>query len=383
MIGPAKAHYCKRERGYLSFSDIWYLATVSRHCKSLANQIFWNKHRLDFSRPQLNTFNHILHSALAYIDRYGYNDDTIDHTVLQSVSNRLAVEFYDRTPLKNWEPCLDFFLDKTLGITLDHVLLDASLDIVPNLPLTSDFQTLSRPLDENTIAEYSTNSSSEFFFLPTRKGRLITAFLTTLFPTLTALFDTEKTTEIHHRLLLNHINRHLDNLINRYHSHYKRRLSPLVSSSTRSNVITQHQNQVIRLRFRIIIRFVGTLVVQTELLSPVDLNVITRQRIQTFFSTLVSPTATTATTTTASSSKNDKHYNMLWLDETEFQMSILLDMMRALLSRHSSDWDSSYKELQGVTTLLNNTVSALSKKKESVIPQQEHQISKKRNTSIS
>jgi hypothetical protein len=114
-------------------------------------------------------------------------------------------------------------------------------------------------------------------------------------------------------------------------------------------------------------------------LSSVDLNLITRQRIQAFFSTPLSPTAET---TTVPNTKNDKRYNKLWLDETEFQMSILLDMMRALLSWHSSIWDSSYKELQVVTTLLNNTVSALSKRKESILPQQEQHVSKKRKTSI-
>lgn len=359
----------------LCFSDLWYLATTSRRCRALAHQIIWHKYHIDLTRPHLNAFNHFLHSALAFVERHGYTNDSIDHTVLQSVSNRLAVEFYDRSPLKNWEPCLDFFLDKTLGITLDHVLLDANLDTVPRLALI-DFQALCS-MDKNIVA--SINHDSEHY--PTRKGQLMCTFITTLYPTLAALFDTEKTIEIHHRLLLTHINRHLDTLTNRYHTHYKRRI--MIDSSPKSNrasalIAAQTHNQYIRRKFRILIRFIGTLV-QTDLLTSTDVDTITSQRIQPFFSSYgectespnkiyavslppsppLHPLPHMPTEPVQRISKPLKYYNWsMWLEEVEFQMSILVDLMRAVLSRQSPQWGPS-KELHMVATMLNDTVSNL------------------------
>ncbi|KAI8875760.1 hypothetical protein K501DRAFT_263295 [Backusella circina FSU 941] len=360
----------------LSFSDLWYFATSSRRCRALAHQIIWHKYHIDLTRPHLNAFNHFLHSALAFVERHGYINDSIDHTVLQSVSNRLAVEFYDRSPLKNWEPCLDFFLDKTLGITLDHVLIDANLDTVPRLPLI-DFQALCS-MDKNIVANI--DHDSEHY--PTRKGQLLCNFITTLYPTLAALFDTEKTIKIHHRLLLTHLNRHLDTLTSRYHSHYKRRI--MINLSPKSNrasalLAAQIHNQYIQLKFRILIRFIGTLV-QADLLTSTDVDTITSQRIQPFFLSY----GESNTPTTESSHKRRavslppspplhplshkptepvpkplKYCSWpLWLEEVEFQMSILVDLIRAVLSRQSPQWGPS-KELHMVATMLNDTVSNL------------------------
>ncbi|KAI7891329.1 uncharacterized protein EV154DRAFT_508756 [Mucor mucedo] len=359
---------------YLSFADLWYLATGSRHCRALSHQIIWHRYRIDLSRPQLNAFNHIVHAALAYISRHGYNkNNAIDQTIIQSVSNRLAVEIYDRSPLKNWEPCLDFFLDKTLGIILDHVFLDPLLDT-----------TTSAILDQPTITNLSKNQHllvTEFY--PTRTGRLMTNFLTTLYPTMIALFETEPTTEIHHRLLLNHINRHLDSLSSRYHNHHRRRL--LLNTSPRSTRVTalaavQQHNQFLRLNFRILIRFIGTLV-QTDLLSANDLDIITRQRIQFFFLTFQQVVHTNDDIAGDPQKRKFKRseqqpqqqyqqilfYNSLksknsycwqmWLEEIEFQMEIFLDLRRAVLL--SQQGDPITDDLSTVSTMLDNTVSAL------------------------
>ncbi|KAI9359415.1 hypothetical protein BD770DRAFT_385993 [Pilaira anomala] len=365
---------------YLSFADLWYLATSSRHCRVISHQIIWHRYHIDLSRPQLNTFNHIVHAALAYISRHGYNsNNTMDHTILQSVSNRLAVEIYDRSPLKNWEPCLDFFLDKTLGIILDHVFLDPLLDTVQKHATFTDLLIQSRKtvcLDHQQQQPILTNLSHSSFvteFYPTRLGSLITGFLTTLYPTLIALFETEPTTEIHHRLLLNHINRHLDSLSSRYHNHHRRRLilnsaSPRTARAT-SLAAVQHHHEFLRLNFRILIRLIGTLV-QTELLSANDLDIITRQRIQFFFLTFQQVVQPPPPPPPHPSTKEDQHqicfYNVLktnqhhscwqmWLEEIEFQMEIFLDLTRAvcLLKDHQR------QDLNTVSSLLDSTVNTL------------------------
>lgn len=394
---------------YLTFADLWYLATSTRHCRAIAHQIIWHRYHIDFSRPQLNTFTHIVHAALAYTSRHGYNkNNIIDHTIIQSVSNRLAVEIYDRSPLKNWEPCLDFFLDKTLGIILDHVLLDPLLDTVPkhstitaDLRFTKKRKTTSAILDQPTGTNNTNLSNNQHLipseFHPTRMGKLMTTFLTTLYPTMIALFEIEPTTEIHHRLLLNHINRHLDNLSSRYHNHHRRRL--LLNASPRSTRVTalaavmQH-NQYLKLNFRILTRFIGTLV-QTDLLSVNDLNMFIRERIQFFFLTFQQVVHTSEEVSEEEQkplkkkikyhhqqqhahqslqqqqqqhislydtlkSKNSSICWQIWLEEIEFQMEIFLDLTIAVLIIQKQDQiESRTEELDTVSTMLDNTVSAL------------------------
>ncbi|KAI8086819.1 uncharacterized protein B0P05DRAFT_532498 [Gilbertella persicaria] len=350
---------------FLSFADLWYLAICSHHCKAIAHQIIWHRYRIDLSKKQLPAFELTVHAALAYVSRHGYKaNNSIDHTIIQSVANRLVVEIYDRTPLKNWQHSLDFLLDKTLGIIIDHVFLDPLLDIVPK----------HSSYNNNTKAPYPLLSSE---FHPTRMGRLITNFLTTMFPTMMALFETEPTTEIHHRLLVNHINRHLDNLTSRYHSHHKRSLLLITSpgsarSATVASTIHQH-NQLLRLNFRILIRLIGTLV-QTDLLSANDLDIITRQRVQFFFLTSSSEDDYPRKKRTRYTRKIQKEDQValyeslknhatqycwqMWLEEIEFQMEIFLDLTRAVLLLQEQT-SQSRTDLNVVSTLLDNTVSAL------------------------
>ncbi|CAO3629994.1 unnamed protein product [Mucor hiemalis] len=385
---------------YLSFADLWYLATSSRQSKAVAHQIISNRYHIDLSRPQLNTFNHIVHAALAYISRHGYKDNAIDHIVIQSVSNRLAVEIYDRSPLRNWEPCLDFFLDKTLGIVLDHVLLDPLLDTVPRHTTVSDLRFSKKRKAPGTIPDNAnTNLSNQYLFpsefYPTRMGKLMTTFLTTLYPTLIALFETEPTTEMHHRLLLNHINRHLENLSSRYHIHHRRRLALNASPrSTRDKALTaviQH-NQYLKLNFLVLIRFIGTLV-QTDLLSMNDLNMFIREHIQFFFLTFQQVVRTNEDAQVDDQQPLKKkvkyqrkpipsiqqlkqqqqiHHIMIydslknknnicwqmWLEEIEFQMEVFLDLTVAVLFLQKQDqMEPGTEDFNTVSTMLDDTVS--------------------------
>jgi hypothetical protein len=247
----------------------------------------------------------------------------------------------------------------------------------------------------NKILEPSSNNSYHrqllmTEFCPTRMGRLMTSFLTTLYPTMIALFETEPTTEIHHRLLLNHINRHIDTMASRYHNHHQRRLLLIGSPrSARASAVAavQQQSQLLRLNFRILIRLIGTLV-QTDLLSANDLDIMTRQRIKFFF--LTSNTTTTSksdnetddddhhrplkkkvkyqqqeptvttTVTFYESLKNNNTAHYCWqmcLEEIEFQMEIFLDLTRAILLLEQQSRTTT--DLNMVSSMLDDAVSAL------------------------
>lgn len=341
---------------HLHFADLWYLATASRSCRKLAHHIIWHKYAIDLYKPRLNVFSHLVHSAVAYVCRHGRisslvstfpestasapppTRDMANHHVLQSVANRLAVEIYDRSPLQDWEPSLDFLVDKTLGILLDHVLLDTCLDTIPDIEPPRTNLTL---LTKNTIPQIK-----QCPYSPTRMGKLITDFLTILYPTLTALFD-DHAASIHHRLLINHLNRHLDALTHRYHYHHKRRLDckhmkawALMNRSVRHSVL-------------VLVRFMGTLV-QTDLLTANDLRVLTHQRIVALF--LVDQCH-----------QQDENSNKLrsmmaslprrgWMDEIEFQMTILLDLVRAMIGRQSVRWDA-HMELDLFASMFRNALA--------------------------
>ncbi|KAI8341962.1 hypothetical protein BC941DRAFT_414999 [Chlamydoabsidia padenii] len=376
---------------YLHFADLWYLATASRSCRKLAHHIIWHKYGIDLYKPRLNAYSHLVHSAVAYVCRHGHlstpslasssttimatqplnspplsssshllnsttastaaastgtttppptppisPSDITNHHVLQSVANRLAVEIYDRSPLRDWEPCLDFLVDKTLGILLDHVLLDTCLDTIPDIETTGITHLTTTTIPQIKECPYS----------PTRMGKLITDFLTTLYPTLTALFDDHAAT-IYHRLLINHLNRHLDALTHRYHYHHKRRLDCKHMKAWRL------MNRSVRHSVLVLIRFMGTLV-QTDLLTAADLRVLTHQRIVALF--LVQQCH-----------QQDENSNKLrsmmaslsrrgWMDEIEFQITILLDLVRAIIGRQSIRWDADM-ELDLFATMFKNAVS--------------------------
>ncbi|ORZ09450.1 hypothetical protein BCR42DRAFT_118108 [Absidia repens] len=374
---------------YVSFADLWYFGTASHSCRKLAHHIIWHKYGIDLSKPRLHAFDHLVHSAVAYVCRHGhissshssspppalqrssstsstssaFSTTSIDssssetsisststsssvitnHHVLQGVANRLAVEIYDRSPLRDWEPCLDFLVDKTLGILLDHVLLDTCLDTIPDIDTTTTSTTTNLTLLTDTIPRIK-----ECPYSPTRMGKLITDFLTILYPTLTALFD-DHAASIHHRLLINHLNRHLDALTHRYHYHHKRRLD---CKHMKAWLL---MNRAVRHSVLVLVRFMGTLA-QTDLLTATDLRVLTHQRIVALF--LVQQQR---------HHQQDENSNKLrsimaslsrrgWMDEIEFQMTILLDLVRAMIGRQSIRWDADM-ELDLFASMLKNAVT--------------------------
>ncbi|ORY97614.1 hypothetical protein BCR43DRAFT_490059 [Syncephalastrum racemosum] len=371
--------------GYWSFADLWYLGTCSRKCRTLVHQLIWHKYHIDLARPKINSFNHLVHSAVAFVSRHGYkhgngygdssnNDEQIDHRMLQFVANRLSVEIYERTPQQNWQPSLDFFLDRTLGIILDHVVLDPSLDPLPN-SCVSDLQHIGRLLtsgnrrrrhdaiDENDDdVSHPIQHNMGTKYAATRMGKLMTHFLVTLYPTLTAMFDdTDPACAIHHRLLLAHLSRHLDGLTHRYHQQQRRRIIEQRSLSPPSRHCLS-----VRHGFRVLVQFIGTLV-QTDLLTATDLHILTRQRIIAFFiHNRLLPSSTHADK--ALVLQHHQHWRV-WIEEVEFQIAVLLDLLRAVVCRQYTLWDSG-KELNIFATMLNDTVSTLiSSKSSPVLPE--------------
>ncbi|KAG2223723.1 hypothetical protein INT45_003447 [Circinella minor] len=394
---------------YLSFSDLWYFGTSSRSCQKLAHQLVWHKYHIDLARQRINSFNHLIHASIAYVCRHGYDDQhDINHTAIQSVANRLAVEIYDRTPQLNWAPCLDFLLDKALGIMLDHVLYDPSLDPLPHQQHNQGGSSSSPSAEAAAVAEVAANSNDlptmlsqgkKQKYASTPMGRLMTTLLVTLYPTLTALFDADPASAIHHRLLLAHISRHLDILTRRYHQQHRRRVSS-------GGSLSFARTESVRHGFRVLIQFIGNLC-QTELMTAADLHILTRQRIIAFFISYQSTTnnnntstninhhsdtnkknnAANTTTTTSTTmtmlnpnnSNNDTSLKIssiqpqktttmvsttdsscwrLWMDEIEFQTAVLLDLLRAVVCRQYTRFDSG-KELNMFASMLNETVSTL------------------------
>ncbi|KAG0171102.1 hypothetical protein DFQ28_001200 [Apophysomyces sp. BC1034] len=269
-----------RIASHLIFDDIYYLTLCSKATRHLAQQILYHKYHIDLTRPE--SFNRLVHAASAFVGRHGYVGHTIHAPVLQDVANRLAVEIYDRSPSRNWEACLDFYLDKTLGIIMDHVVLDPFMDPLPTAPVAGH---------ENTAE----------VFLPSQMGRLMAHLLSTLYPTLTAMFESEAAT-IHHRLLISHLSRHLDSMTYRYSQQHKK-------NNNRSFELA------LRHRLRVFVRFIGELV-QADLVSPSDLHILTRQPVP-------------------SPLKRQKHGHAL-----DFQVDVLRDLARTLTCRHLSRFDS-------------------------------------------
>ncbi|KAL0094666.1 hypothetical protein F4703DRAFT_1902466 [Phycomyces blakesleeanus] len=319
----------------LAFDDIFYFATCSRQAQSVAHQLMWHKYGIDLTKPRLNSYSHLVHSAVAFLHRHATTSSNIqtNSPTLQGVANRLAVEIYDRSPSRNWEPCLDYYLDKTFFILLDHVLRDPALD----------------PLPEDIVPKPPKTE-----YCPTHMGRLMTNFLATLYPTLTAMFETNPVDAIHHRLLITHLNRHLDSLTQRLNSYHRNSFQIKLPISTARLRSLRILNQSLRRGFRVLVRFIGTLA-QTDLLSPADLHVLTQQRILTFF-LVHRPSSTT----------NECPWHQP-IEEIEFKMTVMTDLIQAMSCRQSSRCDSG-KELQRFISLLTESISSLVDPKTITLP---------------
>ncbi|KAI9314278.1 hypothetical protein BX666DRAFT_2029803 [Dichotomocladium elegans] len=261
----------------LDFSDLWSFAHTNRSCQKLARQILWRKHRLDLD--SIDTFEHLIHSAMAYVCRYGTD-------ALEPVADRLAFSIYGATPHFHWEPSLRNLLDKSIRIMLDHVVHDKEKD--------------------DTDARIS------------RMGQLISELLALLYPALTAVFDTHIVRDIHHRLLITHIDRHIRHLL----------------------IHDRDNQQQRRDDFRAFVRFVGTLL-QNEFVTIIDLQVLAEQWI-----------AHLQQQSLSSIPPEQK------IKEAELRSMALLDLLRAVVCRQQGQLHSA-KEMHTFACLVKQSVSIL------------------------
>lgn len=391
---------------YLNYNDIWCLGTCSRQTRVLSYQILKQKYGIDLIQPRIiNPFGHLIHSAVAYIERYGVvssstspQTTTIETSVLQSVANHMAIAIYDRIPSKTGRAIsLDFLLDKTLGILLDHCLHDPTLMIDPQQEnVDSDNNTNNKNVDyseklgeimsstqqqeqqhqvNSTEVDYTATAieeeeEEEDIYAIKSTGILMVDYLAVFYQIISALFDTESASDIHHRLLLNHLNGLLKNIKHKYHVYH----TNLSSYSHKAPIINPYQPHNYNDDFKLFIKFLCTLI-QTDLVTAKDIEDFTLHHINNFFMTrpsdvsftaeggfkivLRNPNQNLAIINTVTKDKKPAFYYQykLWLQETQFRISILLDLIRAIVQKHYSS--SSPPELKQFTFLLQDAVSAL------------------------
>ncbi|KAI7875247.1 uncharacterized protein EV154DRAFT_388555, partial [Mucor mucedo] len=248
---------------YVEFSDVWYLGTCSRQCRLLAYQILKQHYNIDLIQPRIiNPFGHLVHAAVAFLGRHGIQNQAIQPAVLQSVANHMAIAIFDRIPNKKERSVsLDFLLDKTLGLLLDHFVYDPTLKL--RLELKEN-----QPECNKLVDIYAIKST----------GVLMVDFLATLAQTVSSLFDTEEANEIHHRLLNFHLHRILDLIKRKYHTYH----TNLSSYSHDAPMIGQKKPQADNQEFQLFIQFLCALI-QTDLFTLKDLEDLTYHHITSFF----------------------------------------------------------------------------------------------------
>jgi hypothetical protein len=317
---------------YLEFSDIWYLGTCSRSTRLLAYRLLNTKYQIDLIRPRIiSPFNQLLHGAVAFLGRHGYSCENarvvIEPVVLQSVANHMVIAMHDRIPTKIGRSfSLDFILDKTLGLLIDHSLHDPTLRIGFSGTTNID----PKFMEDLQKQQQDGAGTSDLYSTIEPTGILLVDYLATLYPTLTALFDTESTDEIHHRLLIGHINRHFDHLRIEYHN---------------------NKNDLAEIKFCLFIRFICALI-KTNLVTPSDIKNLVQDRISAFFMT--QPSDVILSDGSLIFLKNIEW--KLWLNEIQLRLKVLIELMKALIRQHYGD----PSELYYVNAILQETARAFS-----------------------
>lgn len=347
---------------YVDFSDIWYFGTCSRQSRFLSYQILKQHYNIDLIQPRIiNPCDQLIHAAVAYLGRYGIQKQVIQPTVLQSVANHMAIVIFDRIPNRTERAIsLDFLLDKTLGLLLDHFLYDPSLK----------WDKVSKENEERlTCMQQQTEfDDSRDIYAIKSTGVLMVDFLATLYQTISVLFDAESASDIHHRLLKSHLHRILEIIKHKYHV-YHTNLSSFSHNAPLINLKNTHNYSH---DFQLFIRFLCALI-QTDLLTSKDAEEFTFHHINSFFMTRPSDVSFTTLggfkiilrnanenltiINTATKNKRPAFYYQwkLWLQETQFRLNILLDLIRATVHKDGS----LPTEFKYFTALLQDSVSAL------------------------
>ncbi|KAI8080970.1 hypothetical protein BDF21DRAFT_418153 [Thamnidium elegans] len=352
---------------YLEFSDIWYLSTCSHPLRILSYNILKQHYNIDLIRPRIiNPLNNLVHAAVAYLGRHGIENKTIQPHVLQSVANHMAMAIYDRLPsATDRVVSLDFLLDKTLSVLLDHCLSDPTLppdsnncNIATGNPTTPEYV----PLDSTTKDEHIDIFGSK------QTGVLMIDFLVALNQNISVLFDTELADELHHRLLIDHLHRLLDSIKCKYHA-YHINLSSYSQNIPNINIRqTSHWDDL-----KSFTKVICALV-QTNLVTAKDVEEIASYHINQFFLTRPSDVSLTTqdgfkilirnpnsnlmivNSVTKHESPAFYYQWKLWLQETLLRLSIMLDIFRSIIGKP----DASPPEIGQLSLLLQETAAAVS-----------------------
>lgn len=350
---------------HLTFSDLWYLGICSHNYRTLSYQLIHQQYAIDLIQPRvINPLNNLIHAAVAYLGHYGYKNNKVQLYIIQSVANQLVLEIDDRLPTSNdREASLDFLLDKTLSVLLDHCLHDPTL---PSSTHSPDQIHGSLPIHIRTDRheEEEEVSSTGISFV----GVVMVDFLVIFYEILMYLFSSDRAFEIYHRLLINHLHRILDTIKHNYHT-YHITLSSYSQNTPELNIQqTKHCQE-----FKQFINLL-CLLIETNLVTNEDIEAIVVHRINSFFMTRPSdvtfttlggfkilirnPNSSLVIVNTVTKHKSPAFYYQwkLWLQETLFRLRILLDLFRCIISKPGA----SPPEFNQLSQLLQETVSAIS-----------------------
>ncbi|KAI8062840.1 uncharacterized protein B0P05DRAFT_574431 [Gilbertella persicaria] len=350
---------------YLGFSDIWYLGTCSHKSRQIAHQIIRSKYHIDLHSSLIHPFSHFVHAAVAYLGRYGLVQNRIEPSVLQSVANHLAIAIHDRLPTSsNRAFSYDFLLNETLGILFDHALLDPTLHAAPPpLELKLRKEDLGQKLDDlqtealDTTDPYALQSA----------GVLMIDFLMLLQSILEILFDQECSVDTYRLLLLFHLKRILNNVREQYHLYHTHASAYPVSEPFHMEKATYPFHQFLKF---------FCLMVQTDVLSPKDVDDFASEHLAQFFVTkpfdvgfsllnefkifVRHPHQDLAQVNTVTQEKTPALYYLwkLWLQEIQLRQHALLVALKAMIKKCMNQ--GVQPSCSQITSMLKYTSLALS-----------------------
>ncbi|GAA5806742.1 hypothetical protein MFLAVUS_000090 [Mucor flavus] len=348
---------------YLEFSDIWYLGTCSHPLRIHAYNVLKQHYNIDLIQPRIiNPLNNLVHAAVAYLGRHGIEHNSIQPHVLQSVANHITMEIYDRLPnATDRVVTLDFVLNNTLSVLLDHCLFYTTLPPDNNyntgttgIPSTTTTTTTPVSLDSTTQDQHTEKQT----------GVLMVDFMVALYQTVSVLFDTERADELHHRLLIGHLHRLFDSIKKKYHA-----LSPYSRNTPQLNIKrTSHSNDL-----KSFTKVICALL-KTDLVSAKDVEVIALDHINQFFWTRPSDVTFTeqdglkfmprnpngslmiAKSVTKHESPAFYYQLSLWLQEASLRLCVTVDICRSILAKPGV----SLRDSEQLSLLLREAATAVS-----------------------
>ncbi|KAG2192136.1 hypothetical protein INT46_004307 [Mucor plumbeus] len=357
---------------HLEFSDIWYLGTCSKPSRKLSYQLLKSQYQIDLIKPRIiNPFGQSIHAAVAYLMRHGKSQggqqQQQQQHIIQSVANHLAIGIYDRMPSKSGRAfSLDFLLNKSLAVLLEHCLFDSTLHALMNSPQETNIP--SQKFDQIISTIRAQQQQQQLQEQPqSSTGVLMVDFLSTLHETLGAIIEEDLVNRVHHHLLMNHLQRQLRVIRSRYQHHHSDQSS---YSENKEPCKDSKANE----DFKLYIKFLCSLA-QTNLISSKDLDDLAHLHINHFFLTKPSDVSFSSESgfkiyirnhneylsiinTVTHNKRPAYHYQWrLWLEETQLRLAVLLDLLRAMIQKNCSRGEP--PDFIHITAMLQETVSAL------------------------